>query len=117
MIRGRSDRLRIEPLEDHLVGMGGDEKGIQFSLVGDSTRTLQELAADIVPILSRGKHLRDVRVDLGDANSELSVRVNRDRGAAFGFSANQVALAESRSSPASAASSTSVPVTAQGHVE
>lgn len=72
-------------------GMGGDEKGIQFSLVGDSTRSLQELAADVVPILSRGKHLRDVRVDTGDANSELSVRVNRERAAAFGFSANQVA--------------------------
>ena len=72
-------------------GMGGDEKGIQFSLVGDSTRSLQELAADVVPILARGKHLRDVRVDTGDANSELSVRVNRERAAAFGFSANQVA--------------------------
>ena len=72
-------------------GMGGGEKNIQFSLVGDSTQTLKELADDIVPILARGKHLRDVRVDMGDANSELSVHVNRERAAAFGFSAQQVA--------------------------
>ena len=72
-------------------GMGGNEKDIQFSLTGDSTLTLQELSTDIIPILARSKHLRDVRVDTGDSNSELSVRVNRERAAAFGFSAQQVA--------------------------
>ena len=55
--------------------MGGDDsKGITFSLVGDSTQTLQELAADIVPILGRNPKLRDVRVDTGDANTELTVQ-------------------------------------------
>ena len=72
-------------------GMGGGEQSIRFSLVGDSTQTLNELADDIVPMLSKGKTLRDVRVDTGDANSELSVRVNRERAAAYGFSAQQVA--------------------------
>ncbi len=72
-------------------GMGGNEKGIQFSLTGDSTDTLKELADDIMPILARSKNLRDVRVDTGDTNSELSVRVNRERAASFGFSAQQVA--------------------------
>ncbi|MEO6154163.1 MAG: efflux RND transporter permease subunit, partial [Thermomonas sp.] len=72
-------------------GMGGDEKGIQFSLTGDSTETLKELAGDVIPILARSKNLRDVRVDTGDSNSELSVRVNRERAASFGFSAQQVA--------------------------
>jgi HAE1 family hydrophobic/amphiphilic exporter-1 len=72
-------------------GMGGDENNLQFSLVGDSTRTLEELAADLIPILSRDGKLRDVRVDAGDTNSELSVRVDRERAAAFGFSAQQVA--------------------------
>ena len=72
-------------------GMGGNDKGIQFSLIGDSTRTLQELSADILPVLARSKHLRDVRVDTGDASNELSVRVNRERAASFGFSAQQVA--------------------------
>ncbi len=72
-------------------GMGDNGQGIQFSLVGDSTQTLQELAADIVPMLNRNPKLRDVRVDTGDANTELTVRVNRERAAAYGFSAQQVA--------------------------
>jgi len=72
-------------------GMGGNDQSIQFSLVGDSSENLRQLADDVLPILARGKHLRDVRVDTGDANSELSVRVNRERAAAYGFSAQQVA--------------------------
>ena len=66
-------------------------QGITFSLVGDSTQTLQELAGDIVPILARDPKLRDVRVDTGDANTELKVRVDRERAASYGFSAQQVA--------------------------
>ncbi|TWT23467.1 efflux RND transporter permease subunit [Luteimonas marina] len=72
-------------------GMGSDGEGIRFSLVGDSTQTLQEIADDIVPMLGRDPKLRDVRVDTGDANSELSVQVDRERAAAYGFSAQQVA--------------------------
>ncbi len=72
-------------------GMGSDGQGIRFSLVGDSTQTLKELADDIVPILARDPKLRDVRVDTGDANTELAVRVDRERAAAYGFSAQQVA--------------------------
>jgi len=73
-------------------GMGADgAQGITFSLIGDSTRTLQELATDIVPMLNRNPKLRDVRVDTGDANTELTVRVNRERAAAYGFSVQQVA--------------------------
>src|SRR5690606_7818476 len=52
---------------------------------------LQDLAADIVPLLGRNPKLRDVRVDTGDANTELSVRVDRERAAAYGFNAQQVA--------------------------
>ncbi|WP_374558342.1 efflux RND transporter permease subunit [Thermomonas sp.] len=73
-------------------GGGSDaSQGITFSLIGDSTQTLQELAGDIVPILARNPKLRDVRVDTGDANTELKVRVNRERAASYGFSAQQVA--------------------------
>ncbi len=72
-------------------GMGSDGQGIRFSLVGDSTQTLKELADDILPILARDPKLRDVRVDTGDANTELAVRVDRERAAAYGFSAQQVA--------------------------
>jgi len=74
-------------------GPGGDQKGkeIQVMLVGDSTQTLNDLAADVVPVLARRKELRDVRVDNGDQNSELAVHVDRERAASFGFSANDVA--------------------------
>jgi HAE1 family hydrophobic/amphiphilic exporter-1 len=72
-------------------GQGSQTQGLSFSLVGDSTQTLKELADDIVPMLSRDPNLRDVRVDIGDANSELAVQVNRDRAAAYGFSAQDVA--------------------------
>src|SRR5690606_2736258 len=72
-------------------GMGSGGEGIRFSLVGDSTEVLKELADDIVPLLARNEKLRDVRVDTGDANTELSVRVDRERAAAYGFSAESVA--------------------------
>ncbi|MGN6113548.1 MAG: efflux RND transporter permease subunit [Luteimonas sp.] len=70
---------------------GGPGKEVEVRLVGDSTQTLQELADEVVPILSRRKELRDVRVNTGDSNSELTVRVDRERAAAFGFSAQEVA--------------------------
>jgi HAE1 family hydrophobic/amphiphilic exporter-1 len=76
------------------VGHGGDDGGpgqnVEFQLVGDSTQTLTDLANDIVPILAQRKELRDVRIDAGDRNSELQVRVDRERAAAFGFSAEEV---------------------------
>src|SRR5690606_15233779 len=57
---------------------GNQNQGVSFSLIGDSSQTLEELAADIVPLLNRNEKLRDVRVDTGDANTELSVRVDRE---------------------------------------
>ena len=69
-------------------GFGGNT--VQVQLVGDSSETLKALGADIVPMLATLPQLRDVRVNVGDKNSELSVRVDRERAAAFGFSAEQV---------------------------
>lgn len=71
-------------------GGGQPGKNVQVQLVGDSTHTLAEVAKDIVPILAKRKELRDVRVDAGDQNSELAVRVDRERAASFGFSAQEV---------------------------
>ncbi len=71
-------------------GGGQPGKNVQVQLVGDSTQTLAELGEEIVPILAKRKELRDVRVDVGDQNSELNVRVDRERAAAFGFSAQEV---------------------------
>ncbi len=74
-------------------GPGGGQPGqnVQVQLVGDSTRVLETIGEGVVPILAQRKELRDVRVDAGDQNSELNVRVDRERAAAFGFSAQEVA--------------------------
>ncbi len=80
------------------IGIGGqggpgasmENDKIEVRLVGDSTEALNELAADVVPMLSRLPELRDVRVDVGDRNTELVVRVDRERAAAFGFGAQEV---------------------------
>ncbi|MCD9005473.1 efflux RND transporter permease subunit [Luteimonas sp. XNQY3] len=65
-------------------------QGVQVQLVGDSSQVLRELADGVIPLLSAHPALRDVRVDAGDLNQELNIRVDRDRAAAFGFSAEQV---------------------------
>ncbi|WP_028916979.1 efflux RND transporter permease subunit [Pseudoxanthomonas sp. J35] len=72
---------------------GGGQPGqnVSFQLVGDSTQTLAEIADELIPILGRRPELRDVRINSGDQNTELKVRVDRERAAAFGFSAEQVA--------------------------
>jgi hydrophobic/amphiphilic exporter-1 (mainly G- bacteria), HAE1 family len=73
-------------------GGGGDEDGgAEVSLVGDSSETLKEIADAMIPVLAQRKELRDVRIEIGDANSELSVSVDRDRAAQYGLSAAQVA--------------------------
>ncbi|HJR72220.1 MAG TPA: efflux RND transporter permease subunit [Luteimonas sp.] len=71
-------------------GGGGNGQQVQVQLVGDSTGTLEELAQEVIPILSRHPELRDVRVENGDRNSELNVRVDRERAASFGFSSQEV---------------------------
>jgi hydrophobic/amphiphilic exporter-1 (mainly G- bacteria), HAE1 family len=86
----KSARATIGAGDQGGPGGGGPGQKAQVFLVGDSTQTLSELGRDIVPILSKRKELRDVRVDIGDTNSELNVRVDRERAAAFGFSAQQV---------------------------
>ncbi len=78
-----------------IQGQGGDDGGaggqnVQVQLIGDSTEMLTALAKDVIPVLAARKELRDVRVEAGDKNSELNVRVDRERAAAFGFSAQQV---------------------------
>lgn len=71
-------------------GGGSASQGVQVQLVGDSTQVLREIADGVIPILAANPALRDVRVDAGDLNQELNIRVDRDRAAAFGFSTEQV---------------------------
>ncbi|GIX36529.1 MAG: transporter [Lysobacteraceae bacterium] len=73
------------------VNMGGEEEGIRLSLQGDSGEVLAGLAENLIPLLATLPELRDPRVDLGDAGSELRIRVDRERAAAYGFSAEEIA--------------------------
>lgn len=72
-------------------GGGGEDEGVQVFLNGDSSEVLAEVAEALVAALSQRPELRDVRVDTGDVNSEVSVTVNRDKAAFYGFSAEEVA--------------------------
>jgi HAE1 family hydrophobic/amphiphilic exporter-1 len=72
-------------------GGGGGGEQIQVSLIGDSSEELKALANAVIPMLSKRKELRDVRVDTGDENSELAISVDRERALAYGFSAEEVA--------------------------
>ncbi|WMJ68870.1 efflux RND transporter permease subunit [Stenotrophomonas sp. 24(2023)] len=72
-------------------GDGGGSQGVQVQLIGDSSTMLQEIGQEVLPLLAQRKELRDVRIDNGEKGSELKVRVDRERAAAFGFNAEQVA--------------------------
>ncbi|MXV08773.1 efflux RND transporter permease subunit [Xanthomonas sp. LMG 9002] len=97
MERIRKELPRSARVDFHVGNSNGGDGGngggqtVQVQLVGDSTEALRALADDVVPVLARRKELRDVRVDSGDRSTELAVRVDRERAAAFGFSAEQVA--------------------------
>lgn len=88
----KSARAKIGIGDQGGQGGGGNglKQNVQVQLVGDSSETLKDIARDVVPILARRKELLDVRVNTGDQNSEMSVRVDRERAASFGFSAQQV---------------------------
>ncbi len=72
-------------------GGGGDDSGISLMLIGDSATVLDELSGAVVAQLAQRPELRDVRVDAGDRDTELAIRVDRERAARYGFSAEEVA--------------------------
>ncbi len=87
----KSARANIGFQQGGGMGGGGDQDGVRVMLLGDSARTLDELSGVIIEQLSQRKELRDVRVDTGDRNTELAIRVDRERAARYGFSAEEVA--------------------------
>ncbi len=87
----KSARADIGFQGDNGNGGGGSDQGIQLFINGDSTATLTDIANNLVSILATRKELRDVRIDTGDETAEVAVSVNRDRAAAYGFSAQDVA--------------------------
>jgi len=89
------ERIRsgLPPSAFATIGVGWPDQGqgINFSLLGESPEVLQELADSLVPMLARNEHLRDVRINRSGAENELKVRVNRERAAEYGFTAQDVA--------------------------
>jgi len=75
------------------IGIAGDgeQDGFQVNLIGQSTQTLSELASDLLPQLARHPKLRDVRIERDNAIDEVRFRVDRERAAAAGLNARQVA--------------------------
>jgi len=70
---------------------GGNGEGLQVSLTGDSSEVLRELSQAVLPILSHTSGVRDARNDEGRASQEVAVRIDRERAAQYGFSAQEVA--------------------------
>lgn len=93
----RKDLPRLARAEIRFQGGGGPPgggqsgDGMQVYLTGDSTEVLESLAIDVLPRFGGREGLRDVRIDIGDETSEVRVAVNRERAAALGFNAREVA--------------------------
>ncbi len=77
------------------VGFGINQRAggqaLQVNVFGDSNEQLRALGEVVVPLLRRVEGMRDVRIEEATADRELSVRVDRERAAAYGFSAQEVA--------------------------
>ncbi len=71
-------------------GGGGPGQNVQVQLIGDSAVQLESIARSIMPLLEHTPQLRDVHLAGGDRGSELMVRVDRQRAAAYGFSVQDV---------------------------
>ncbi len=76
-------------------GPGGNQsktdQTVQVFIEGDSSEKLQEIGEQLLPLFSGLKELRDVRLDIGDVNSEVRVKVDPEKAAAYGFSTRDVA--------------------------
>jgi HAE1 family hydrophobic/amphiphilic exporter-1 len=94
-IRGELPKLARAELRfgggDGPGGGSNTDKTVQVLIQGDSGEKLAEIGNQLLPLFARLPELRDVRLDLGDVNSEVRVEVDRERAAAFGFSTQEVA--------------------------
>ncbi len=71
----------------------GGAEGVGLSLTGESSERLAELARDVVLALSQIEGMRGVRTEMAAGDREVAVRVDRERAAQYGLSAEQVANA------------------------
>lgn len=66
-------------------------QALTISLIGESSSALNELAPEAVRALSKINGIRDARTGVASAETEIQVRVDRERALRYGFSAQQVA--------------------------
>lgn len=73
-------------------GQSSNTREIQLQIYGDSGEVLAGLAQDVARYL-QGKmpELTDIRSDLGNDQKEIQIRIDRERVAALGFTAQQIA--------------------------
>lgn len=72
---------------------GGNGNGVRVTLSGNSTDTLQQLAADLLPKLSAIDGLTDVQTEMDAGQFELLVQLDRERIHRLGLSSSAVAQA------------------------
>lgn len=72
-------------------GFRGGNNGVQVMLRGPSTTRLQQLADDLVPLLSSIEGLSDVRSEADAAQEEIQITVDRVQAQRLGLSSTQVA--------------------------
>jgi len=67
------------------------DRSVSVQINGDSSTELERMGNELIPLFAALPELRDVRLDIGDVNSEVRASVNRERAARFGFTSTEVA--------------------------
>lgn len=79
---------RAKPSFEWNKGNGG---GVQFTLVGDSSEKLAQIAAQIIPVLSNVKGLTDVKTNTSRQKQEMQIIVDREKAFRLGLDSNNIA--------------------------
>jgi len=69
---------------------GGSSEGFSISIEGESNDLLKDLEPMVIKALAGLKELRDVKGATSSGDKEIQVRIDRDRAALYGFSAQQI---------------------------
>ncbi|MFT2090916.1 efflux RND transporter permease subunit [Paraglaciecola sp. 2405UD69-4] len=80
--------VRATPSFQWDQGNGG---GIQMTLTGDSSETLEQIAKQILPVLSNIPGLTEVKTDTSQQKQELRVVIDRQKAFRFGLNTQDIA--------------------------
>lgn len=79
---------RAKPSFQWEQGNGG---GIQLTLLGDSSETLNQIAKQILPAIANIDGLSEVKTDNASQKEELQIKVDRQKAFRFGLSSDDIA--------------------------